>query len=120
MIKVKHISNDNLRRDITPTLLFSAGLEFPEDILCRSEPELANFLKCSEERIQHLKSEAAFSVYPWKEKYKCASDLFEVTDKPEHISLGDATLDRVLGGGILTRGITEVVGQRLISKYHRH
>ncbi|KAJ2958642.1 hypothetical protein NQZ79_g5833 [Umbelopsis isabellina] len=92
-------------------LLDKAGLEFPEDILCRSEYELANSLKCSEERIQNLKTEAASSVYPWKKKYKCASDLFELTDKPEHIGLGDVTLDRVLGGGILTRSITEVVGQ---------
>ncbi|GAB5586756.1 DNA repair protein rhp57 [Umbelopsis nana] len=85
--------------------------DFPEDILYRSDHELASIIKIPEAVAKTLKSTAASSVYGWEQQRICASDLLDWCDQPERITIGDATIDVVLGGGVVTRGITEVVGQ---------
>lgn len=89
-----------------------AVLDFPEDILYRSDHELASIIKIPEAVAKTLKSTAASTVYGWEQQRICASDLLDLCDQPERITIGDATIDVVLGGGVVTRGITEVVGQR--------
>lgn len=89
-----------------------AGLDFPEDVLYRTDYELAACVKIPEKVAQKLKNQASLNIYPWEQKHIRASDLLNLSDTPDCITLGDATLDHVLGGGVLTRGISEVVGQR--------
>ncbi|KAG2181755.1 hypothetical protein INT44_008570, partial [Umbelopsis vinacea] len=87
------------------------GLDFPEDALYRSEQELATVIKVSETVAQSLKREASARIYPWKKKHVHVCDLLETSSTPDCITLGDATLDHVVGGGVFTKAITEVVGQ---------
>jgi hypothetical protein len=100
-----------------------AGLDFPEDVLYRTDYELAAGVKMPEKVAQNLKNQASLNIYPWEQKHIRASDLLNLSDKPDCITLGDATLDHVLGGGVFTRGISEVVGQRynhiMLNKRHQ-
>ena len=81
-------------------------------MLHRSDQELVASVKISEQEARQLKQKASIQVYPWQQKHHRVSDILESANKPDHISLGDTTLDFVLNGGVRTRAITEVVGQR--------
>lgn len=101
-----------LKALLTSLFFFLASLDFPEDALYRSEQELAATLKVSENVAHNLKREASSRIYPWKERHVKVCDMLDASPMPDCITLGDVTLDHVVGGGVFTKAITEVVGQR--------
>ena len=80
--------------------------------MCRCPPsDLSTILKLSENDTQELLKSVSEEVYKTRLQPTTALQLL---DANRHILLttGDSVLDDILGGGILCRGITEIVGER--------
>ena len=66
-------------------------------------------MKLSDLEIQELQGAVSEVIYNVRARRKTAYDLLQTQ---QFLSLGDAALDALLAGGITTRGITEIVGER--------
>ncbi|KAF7727248.1 hypothetical protein EC973_007861 [Apophysomyces ossiformis] len=91
------------------TKLEQEGLDAPQELLIRSEPELKRLLGSPPpETIHELLDAAAAEVYPWGERHQTCRDLISHNNL---ITSDDDALDQMLGGGITIGAVTEVVGE---------
>ncbi|RIB27645.1 hypothetical protein C2G38_2061412 [Gigaspora rosea] len=80
------------------------------DVLSRDEEQLCGTLKISAkdaaELVQACVQVITCSLYPPKTALQLLKDAAHCM-----LSTGDTEIDKILGGGILSRGITEIVGE---------
>ncbi|XP_030378596.1 DNA repair protein XRCC3-like isoform X2 [Scaptodrosophila lebanonensis] len=79
------------------------------------EKSVSNDVKCKPEDVRQLKDAAA----KWLAQSPVAADSLlqpPACNKWSHLSFGCASLDRCTGGGVSTRGITEICGAAGVGK----
>ena len=84
------------------------------DVLYRNENELSKKLKLSSKDIKELVQCIAQEIikpcpllYPFTNALKMLNSGEQCM-----LTTGDVVIDKILGGGIMSRGITEIVGER--------
>ncbi|RUS16340.1 hypothetical protein BC937DRAFT_88801 [Endogone sp. FLAS-F59071] len=100
--------------DLRPRIkdaLKRASFEYPADLLKLPSSDLQKRLRLSENDASELIKVVAHSVYLLQQRASSALALLQRSG--QFLTTGDEGMDQVLGGGLLTRGITEIVGERL-------
>lgn len=84
------------------------GIRTALDVLCLTSNELARRLRIPDAR--HITEKVANALAPSPQLVSGPSHK----DSRERISTGDANLDSLIGGGIVTGAIWEIVGERFV------
>lgn len=85
-----------------------AGIRTAVDVLCLTSDELARRLRLPD--AHHITEKVAKALAPSPQLIGDPS----YKDPRERITTGDANLDSLLGGGIVTGAIWEIVGERSV------
>ncbi|KAG9303894.1 hypothetical protein G9A89_005804 [Geosiphon pyriformis] len=106
------LSSLTLRPRIAEALRRS-NLETFTDIINLSQPELSKKLEISQSDVSELKNSIHLEIYKMRIKPISALQLIQ---EQRMLTTGDTLLDDILGGGILSSGITEIVGESAVGK----
>ncbi|KAI9501927.1 DNA repair protein rhp57 [Coemansia spiralis] len=93
--------------------LTKVGCEEPYQCMLMPYSEFLRLSGLDEEQGQRIWTLISSLTYPWKEKYKVAT---EVQNTEKWIYTGDQQIDKCLGGGIRLGSIVEVVGEGATGK----
>lgn len=95
-------------------ILFIANFETVSDVIYHNETELSKILNLSSKDIKELvKCIAQEIIKPCPLLYPLTNALKMLNSGEQcMLTTGDDILDKILGGGIMSRGITEIVGER--------
>lgn len=86
------------------------GLDSAADILSKQSVDLQRLLGINDIQASVIFRAASRDAYDWKKRVKSGDTLLK--QDLQLLTTGDATIDKVLNGGILLGMITEIVGER--------
>ncbi|RGB42914.1 Rad51-domain-containing protein [Rhizophagus diaphanus] len=116
-MKNMELKNIELRPRIVDALRF-ANFETVSDVIYHNETELSKILNLSSKDIKELvKCIAQEIIKPCPLLYPLTNALKMLNSGEQcMITTGDDIIDKILGGGIMSRGITEIVGESAAGK----
>ncbi|RHZ64620.1 hypothetical protein Glove_321g32 [Diversispora epigaea] len=105
-----------LRPEIANALKYS-NFETVADVLHHSEGDLIKKLKLTEKEVSQLINSTVQEIIKTRTiSYPPKTVLRLLNEDENFLSTGDKQIDRILGGGILSKGITEIVGESSVGK----
>lgn len=84
------------------------GLDSATDLISKRPHDLQKILQINEQASKEILNAAAKEIYDYKARQVSTKDLL----KPNVLTTGDTTIDKLLNKGIPLGTITEVVGER--------
>ncbi|CAG8471322.1 16674_t:CDS:2 [Funneliformis caledonium] len=114
---MEEFKNIELRPRIAEALK-DAKFETVSDVMHRSEKELSKKLKLSSKDVKELFQCIALEIIKTRPLLFPLTNALKMLNSGEQrmLTTGDAIIDKILGGGIMSCGITEIVGESSAGK----